>query len=369
MLPARSLFAVLLAATALLAPTSVDAGSRTPGSIGWSKASMTAATTYFPEGASAMVVGVGDDAQPVTTALLETLQASDSFELVIDARALGELGGLSDGDIVQRAFARPIQRVAFVRVFPAGGSVKAVVTVYAAQGQVTAAFTLAPGKTLAQNPTPAAAEDGVRRDEMVNVQSTGGSPGIVPTAADDGEVTYERRQLVGVSGYGAVVSLENVSFFKNGRLISDTPSLYEALGMKTEATVFRSRDADSRKWLGRGVALGTIGVLGVCGFGTWWLARAASSDYDYDTGVTTEHDTTLPMLLTVGSAALVVAGGYVIRSHPRPSNLTPDEAVSLVEAHKARKQRTGALGGRVTGVQLAPTATPSGAGFLLSGSF
>jgi len=86
---------------------------------------MTAATTYFPEGASAMVVGVGDDAQPVTTALLETLQASDSFELVIDARALGELGGLSDGDIVQRAFARPIQRCRDRPRLPGGRSVKA----------------------------------------------------------------------------------------------------------------------------------------------------------------------------------------------------------------------------------------------------
>ncbi len=369
MLPARSLFAVLLSAAALLAPTSVDAGSRTPGSIGWSKASMTAATSYFPEGASAMVVGVGDDARAVTTALLETLQASDGFELVIDARALGEIENLSDGDIVQRAFARPIQRVAIVRVFPAGGSVKAVVTVYAAQGQVTAAFTLAPGKALALNPTPASAEDGVRRDEMVTVQSTGGSSGIVPAAADDGEVTYERRQLVGVSGYGAVVSLENVSFFKSGRLISDTPSLYDALGMQAEATTFRSRAADSQKWLGRGVVLGTVGVLGVCAFGGWWLARAASSDYDYDTGVTTEHDTTLPMLLTAGSAALVVVGGYVIRSHPHPANLTPDEAVSLVEAHKTKKRRTGAVRAPVTGVQFAPTATPSGAGFLLSGSF
>lgn len=368
MSPARSLFAVVLTAFALLAPTSVDARSRTPRSTSWSNVSMTAATTYFPAGTSAMVVGVGDDAEPVVTALLETLQASDGLELVIDARAIGNIDDLSDEDIVKRAFARPINRVAIVRVFPAASSVKAVVTVYAAQGQVTAAFTLAPGKTLAANPTPEVTEDGVRRDEMVTVQSTSGDQGIVPAAADDGEVTYQRQQVVGVSHYG-VVSLENVSFFKNGRLISDTPSLYEALGMNAEATAFRQRDAEFHKWLGRGVALGTIGVLGVCGFGTWWLVRAGSSDYDYDTGVTTEHDTTMPMLLTVGSAAAVVIGGLVIRSHPRPSNLTPDEAVSLVDAHKAKKRRTGGLRAPVTEFKFAPTATPSGAGFMLSGSF
>jgi hypothetical protein len=339
--------AVVIGVTVLL---SLHAAARadTP----WDKASLVAARTYFPAATSVMIVGVGNDAQPVATALLESLQRDDSFELVIDARALGTLDGLADDEIVRRAFTRPINRVAIVRVFPAGSSVKAVVTVYGAQGQVTTAFTLAPGKILVENPVPEGAGDGVRRDEMLTVQKT---------TEGTGGVTYKREHIVGVSNYG-VVSFENVSFFKDGKLIADTPSLYEALGMTARASKYRSELATHQRWALRGGLMAIVGLTGLIGFGTWALVEGAGSKYETDP-TATDNSTTL-WALTAGSAALLVGGTLVARSHPRPANLSGEEGASLVDAHNA-KQRSAAA----TQLRFTPSATPAGAGFVLSGTF
>ena len=348
---ARLCFA-LICVSALIGSTPAIAEAPT-----WTRASMTAATTYFPVGTSAMIVGVGADARPVANTLVEVLQASDTFELVIDARAIGDVGELSDDEIVKRAFARPIKRVAIVRVFRAGSSVKAVVTVYAPQGQVTTAFTLSPSKPLVENPAPEAAVDGVRRDEMQTVQSTAGTP----SSAD--EVTYKREHVVGLSHYG-VVSVESVSFYRNGRLITDTPGLYDALGMTARATDHRNTTENHRKWMVRGGVLNLIGLTGVIGFGTWALVKRDTTDYN--TGVVTEASRTVPLALTAGSVGLMIIGTYLIRANPRPANLTNDEAVSLIDAHNAKKRRAARV---EPTVHFAPTASQSGAGLVVMGSF
>ena len=345
----RILF-VLAALTAAAAPAAAD-------SVSWSKSTMTAAPTYFPTGSTAMVIGVGESAQSAAAALLGTLQASDTFELVSDGRALGKVDELADDEIVKRAFTRPIKRVAIVRVFPAGGSVKAVVTVYAAQGQVSTAFTLAPGKNLVENPNPKAAADGVARDEMQSVENTTGGGG----GGGDGDITYQRQQVVGVTGYGGVVALENVMFYKNGRMISDTPSLYDALGMENQAMTYRHKEATHQKWVTRGAWMTTLGLTGLIAFSTWAII-AGNSDTVNPDGTVTQGSATLQWGLTAASAGLMVAGIYLWATNPAPANLTPDEAVSLVDAHNAKKKRAGSL-------HFAPSASPQGGGFLLSGSF
>jgi hypothetical protein len=338
----------------LAAPAAADPAS-------WSKATMTAAPTYFPANSTVMVVGVGASARPVAAELVAALQASDAFELVSDGRALGNVDDLADDAIVKRVFARPIQRVAIVRVFPAGASVKAVVTVYAAQGEVTTAFTLAPGKTLVENPTPREAAGGVARDEMQSVvTTTGGTTTDASSSSGDGEVTYQRQQLVGMTGYGGVVTLENVSFFKNGRLLNDTPSLYDALGMTEKAAEYRDRDAAHQRWASRGGVMCSLGLTGVLGFGLW--AVIAGAETNYETGQPA-NDTTLPWALTLGSAGLMVAGIVLWVENPAPANLTADEAVSLVDAHNAKRHHTTAQ------LHLTPAASPTSAGLTLVGSF
>ncbi|MEO6777291.1 MAG: hypothetical protein ABI467_30465 [Kofleriaceae bacterium] len=218
----------------LAAFTAAPAASAAAEPAAWSPSAMAAAPSYFPAGTTVMVVAAGEGAQPATAALLQSLQASSQVGLASDASALGKVEGLSDDQIVTRAFARPIQRVAIVRVFPAAGSVKAVVTVYAAQGQVATAFTLMPGKDLADNPSPRGASEGVTRDEMQSVTTSVGEAEDKVTG-EGGDITYSRQQIVGVTAYG-LLRFDSVTFAQDGRPINDTPSLYDAVGMHAEAS-------------------------------------------------------------------------------------------------------------------------------------
>jgi len=337
---------VLLLVFVLAAPAVADAPT-------WSRSSMTAAASYFPAGTTAMVVAVGDTARPAAASLLEALQMSDGFEYVIDARGLGNVDNLADDEIVKRVFARPLKRVAIVRGFPAGASVKAVVTVYAAQGQVTSAFTLVPGKTLVTNPSPESTEDGVKRDEM---QTVVGSAGDAVTG--DGEITYQRQQVLGVT-YGGVMSFEHVTFYKNGRPIADTPALYDAIGMQSEASEYRKR-AEGKGRV-RGVILSSLGITGIIGFGIWALIPGQT--YNERTQDYTANDNAVPLALTLGSAALTVVGIWMMRSDPMPHQLSGEEAIDLVDKYN-KKKRTA-----TRQLRFAPSAMPSGAGVLVGGSF
>jgi len=319
----------------------------------WAKSQMSAASSYFPTSGTTMVVAVGNGAVPAAGALLEALQGS-ALELATDARALGKVDDKSDDQIVKLAFTRPIKRVAIVRVFPSGGVTKAVVTVYAAQGQVSTAFTVVPGKDLAENPNPKAASDGVARDEMESVTGArGGGSG------EGGDITYQHEKIVGVTGYG-VVSFDNVTFAKNGHPIVDVPALYDALDMKVEATSYRAMSEDHSKWGGRGAILTTLGTIGLVTFGTLALA-APSNDYDVNTGMSTPADNTWMWVATGISAGALVFGAYEWAAHPAPNSLTADEAITLVDKHNAKKAQTAEL-------HFTPVASPSGGGFILGGN-
>jgi hypothetical protein len=321
----------------------------------WSRTTMAAAPSYFPSGGTAMVVAVGEAAQPAAAALLQALQASTQVELASDASALGKVDGLSDEQIVKRAFARPIQRVAIVRVFPAGGSVKAVVTVYAAQGQVATAFTLMPGKDLADNPNPKAASDGVARDEMQSITASVGDKG------EGGDITYSRQQIVGVTAYGGLLQFDSVTFAQNGKPISDTPGLYDAVGMHSEATSYRNDLDTHSKWAFRSGVMTTLGLTGLIGFGTYALVAGASDSYT-TTGMPVQNDHTLAWGLTAVSAGVMVLGLVEWSMHPAPKVLSADEAIALVDKHNAKKKQT-------TSLHFAPVATPTGGGLMLGGSW
>jgi hypothetical protein len=346
----------LLFVAAVLSIASVGASVAAADPVAWSRTTMAAAPSYFPSGGTAMVVAVGEGAQPAAAALLQALQASTQVELASDASAIGKVDGLSDEQIVKRAFARPIQRVAIVRVFPAGGSVKAVVTVYAAQGQVTTAFTLMPGKDLADNPNPKAASDGVARDEMQSVTASVGDD-----KARGGDITYSRQQIVGVSAYGGLLQFDSVTFAKDGKPISDTPGLYDAVGMHAEATSYRSDLEGHEKWGWRGGVMTSLGLTGVITFGTWALLAGLNDEYS-NSDMPTQDDHTLVWGLTAASAGVMIIGIVEWASHPAPTPLSADDAISLVDKHNAKKKQT-------TSLHFAPVATPTGGGLTFGGSW
>jgi hypothetical protein len=294
--PSLLLLSILLLAAPAVAGPSV-----------WTKSALVEAPTYFPGGTTTMVVAAGANARAAAGTLLEALQASEHLDVVTDGRALGSVDELADAQIVKRAFAQRIDRVAVVRVFPAGDSLKAVVTIYGASGDVTSAFTFAPGKPLATNPSPDKAEDGVSRDQLQTVSRTTSQSGEIADDAsvedaETGEVTYKTNAMLGYTPQG-LMAMEHVTFFKNGHAISDTAELYDAVDQPDKARAYRDQLQAHRSAGRRGGLLGAAGFLGILGFGTWWLVEGVQSDtVDYQTGeVTKTHDATLPMLLTGAS--------------------------------------------------------------------
>jgi hypothetical protein len=348
-----SLARSLLIAAVLAVPATV--ASADP--VAWSRTTMAAAPSYFPSGGTAMVVAVGEGAQPAAAALLQALQASSQLELASDASALGKVDGMSDDQIVKRAFARPISRVAIVRVFPAGGSVKAVVTVYAAQGQVTTAFTLMPTKDLADNPNPKAASDGVGRDEMQSVSASVGDS----DKGSGGDITYSRQQVVGITAYGGLMQFDSVTFAQNGHPISDTPGLYDAVGMHAEAKTYRADAASHDKWAWRGGVMTTVGLTAFISFGTYALIAGVNDDYSNST-MPVQNDHSLAWGLTAVSAGVMVLGIVEWAVHPAPAPLSADDAIALVDKHNAKKKQT-------TSLHFAPVATSTGGGLTFGGSW
>lgn len=364
--PSLVLLSVLLLATPAAAGPSV-----------WTKSALVEAPTYFPGGTTTMVVAAGTNARAAAGTLLEALQSSDHLDVVTDGRALGTVDELADAQIVKRAFAQRIDRVAVVRVFPAGESLKAVVTIYGASGDVTSAFTFAPGKPLPANPTPGKAEDGVSRDQLQTVSRTtskgAGTPGgeSAEDASDEdaetGEVTYKTNAMLGYTAHG-LMAMEHVTFFKNGRAISDTAEFYDAVGEPDKARVHRDQRQAHQSAVRRGGLLLTAGTLGVLGFGTWWLVEGVQSDrVDYETGEVTEtHDATLPMLLTGASLVAIVAGYYIAKGSPAPKELTGDEGIVMAKQYNKKRRHSDA---QATKLHFSPSVTASGGGFVLGGNF
>jgi hypothetical protein len=363
----------------------------TPAAAGpsfWTKSALAEAPTYFPGGTTTMVVAAGANARAAAGTLREALQASEHLDVVTDGRALGNVDELADAQIVQRAFAQRIcDRVAVVRVFRAGDSLKAVVTIYGASGDVTSAFTFAPGKPLAANPSPDKAEDGVSRDQLQTVSRTTGNGARTPGGdsgqraqggasaedtsdvdAETGEVTYKTNAMLGYTAQG-IMAMEHVTFFKNGRAITDTAEFYDAVEQPNQARAHRDQVKAHESAVRRGGLLGLAGTLGIIGFGTWWLVEGVQSDrVDYNTGEVIEtHDATLPMLLTGASVVAIVAGYYLAKGSPAPKELTGDEGIVMAKQYNKKRRQTNDA--QATKLRFSPSVTASGGGFVLGGTF
>jgi hypothetical protein len=310
----------------------------------WSKATMTEAPSYFPAGSTTMVVAAGAHARHAASTLVAALQASDRLELVTDASALGNLEGLDDPAIVRRAARHAVDRVAIVRVFPAGETLKAVVTVYGKQGHVASAFTLVPGKALLANPRPDKAEDGVRRDQLQEVSAE-----LV-----DSEITFKTNPMLGYTA-GGLVATEHVTFYKNGRMISDTAEFYDAIEQRDSARDYRTQRAEFDSKRRRGGVIAGIGYLGALSFGTWAIVEAASSRES--------ASATLPLLLTVGSVVAVISGHRIAGSVTAPKELTTEEGIQLAKRYNKRRRH------EASKLRFMPSASPSGGGLIVGGGF
>ncbi len=99
-----------------------------------------------------LVVAAGEatgDLTTVGTATIAALRNSGHVDLVMDTSALGQIGQLSDQEIVGKAAASPVSAVLIIRVFGDGAQASVVGTAYALDGSVISAFSLSPGDSLA----------------------------------------------------------------------------------------------------------------------------------------------------------------------------------------------------------------------------
>ncbi len=111
-----------------------------------------------------MLVGAGEVAPgEAARALQKVLESSQRVELVMDDSALGDVRSLSDGTIVEKAAAFPVDRILILRVF-GGDETTAVVSIYDEEGESVGAFTGREGEAMAarkadqQGVTPGAAK-------------------------------------------------------------------------------------------------------------------------------------------------------------------------------------------------------------------
>jgi hypothetical protein len=137
-----------------------------------------------------LVVGAGaksPDILALAPIVIQGLRSSGAFELVMDNSAIGDVSALSDQDIVARAAGQPADALLVLRVFGEGAQASVVGTSYALDGTVIAAFSLAPGATLAVR-ADASAAAGIGQTAVNSVEAimqTGGETQSELTKAEE----------------------------------------------------------------------------------------------------------------------------------------------------------------------------------------
>lgn len=150
--------ALLLTTLALGSTWATEAQAAPPPSpsapTGWEgRLPPTAVASYLRESdKQVLVVAAGEttsDLTQVGTATIAALRNSGRFAVVMDSSALGQVGALSDQEIVGKAAGSPVTAVLIVRVFGEADQASVVATAYALDGSVISAFSVAAGGALA----------------------------------------------------------------------------------------------------------------------------------------------------------------------------------------------------------------------------
>jgi hypothetical protein len=137
----------------------------------WSTTFAPAAVVAYHRPASVAVVAVarsgrpGEDTRAAAAGLVAAYRAA-GIATVKDGSALGEVGEAEDAAIVARAGALSVEKIAIVRAFAEGASVRAIVTIYGANGQLVTGFSAIAGQALAA-PAAAPSNDGSVADQIM----------------------------------------------------------------------------------------------------------------------------------------------------------------------------------------------------------
>jgi hypothetical protein len=140
----------------------------------WAATFAPAAVVAYHRPGSIAVIAVarsgraGDDTRAAAAALVAAYRAA-GIATVKDGGALGEVSEADDAAIVTRAAPLSVERIAIVRAFAEGPSVRAIVTIYGANHQLVTGFSAVAGQALAA-PAPAPSNDGSVADQIMRTK-------------------------------------------------------------------------------------------------------------------------------------------------------------------------------------------------------
>lgn len=291
-----------------------------------------AVNSYMTQaGAKFVVIASGESPKSGAAAKsLETALRSGSASMVMDGKSLGDVSALDDEAIIEKAKNLPVDHIAIVRVFEASGdgSDSVVVIVYDKAGETKWALSGTEGQPIAANAetqgVPVAASKSV-----ADVTATTTSANEESRAKFDEEFIWF-ADYVGVSSQtGAVMASWTHVYQGKYKKPIDGEEFYLAVGRPDLAEQYSSNS--TRATIGGW--LGGFGVVGILGFGTWWLTGwliNSSSDTD-------DYNTTTPMVLTGVSTGLFIAGIIVSPSELHP--VEPSEARKLADEQNKKLRR------------------------------
>ena len=392
-----SLVTILLASRGATAQESAWKRTFVPQAVG----------SYLPKGKNDIIVVAAGDAtakrskdvgsaslQPTDASSADLASAAKSLGtafrlcgvagLVMDSASLGAMAGLEDAQIVKKAAAMPINRVAILRLFPAGPGepFRAVVTLYDKAGAVVGAFSGSAGSPIELSGTSLEGKP----DEGMNARAADEVATQVSTYKADNKKAQETYELyyIGFDDWAAVT--------QTGRVMNtwtqpwqgkykkplEGAEFYRVVGRKDLADKYASTNRTKGVICALGVVVAAVGI---------YIAATAMStstpNYSSDNPADWQSkDDTTQLLwgaIIAGIGAGMITIPWAVSSHP----VDAPEARRLADQHNMKlktklglssneddsgESRSHRASARITAMP-APFASPGGGGLALVGSF
>jgi len=304
----------------------------------WAATFSSAAVVAYHRPTSVAVVAVakpgvpGAETRAAAAALVAAYRAAGVAK-VSDGSSLGEIAEAEDAAIVTRAAALAVDKVAIVRAFVEGPSVRAIVTVYGADNQLVTGFSAVAGQALAAPPAAAPGNDGSVADQIMRTRAAGtGEPptdkdGVVRLWVQSSEPQIQLlrtsfARVQGGSGSGGTVGFSSIvcrapcgvvvdgslgEAFTFGIQESPRTNQFQLVGWKGDVTA-HVKPASPGLRLGGFTLLGFGGVSLLSGT-VFALSGAPNSD-------------TFSTVTIVSGAAALLAGYWMFRAGAPEMSLT-----------------------------------------------
>jgi hypothetical protein len=349
--------------------------------------------SYLPKGKNDVIV-VAAGAQPTDASAVDLASAAKALanafrlcgmaDLVMDSASLGPLARLEDSQIVKRAAAMPINRVAILRLFPAGPGepFRAVVTIYDKTGAVVGAFSGSEGASIERSE---ASVEG-KATEGTNARAADEVAAQVSTYRADNkkaQETYERFFIgfddwAAVTQTGGVVRTWTQPWQGKYKKPLEGADFYRAIGRQDLAERYAAKGRTKGAICVIGVAVTALGIY-IASSSVSMNTPNYSSDNPSDWQSKDDSGRLVWGMVIAGVGSMMITLPWLASSHP----VDAPEARRLADLHNMKLKAKLGLSAdeddsgerrprRASGSILAtplPFASPGGGGLRLVGSF